>query len=140
VPYFLPDSASLDRTGDVGRAAAESIRKHPAVANISQVDGYSLIDSQNKTNFGVLFVSLKDYEQRKGPGLTADDVIAAARRDTAPIQGGLVVPVNPPAIRAWASPPASRCGSSRREAAPTDSWPKWWRSSPRRASGRNWRA
>jgi multidrug efflux pump len=98
VPYFLPDSASLDRTGDVGRAAAESIRKHPAVANISQVDGYSLIDSQNKTNFGVLFVSLKDYEQRKGPGLTADDVIAAARRDTAPIQGGLVVPVNPPAI------------------------------------------
>ena len=98
VPYFLPDSASLDRTGDVGRAAAESIRRHPAVANISQVDGYSLIDSQNKTNFGVLFVSLKDYEQRKGPGLTADDVIAAARRDTAPIQGGLVVPVNPPAI------------------------------------------
>ena len=98
VPYFLPDSASLDRTGDVGRAAAESIRKHPAVANISQVDGYSLIDSQNKTNFGVLFVSLKDYEQRKAPGLTADDVIAAARRDTAPIQGGLVVPVNPPAI------------------------------------------
>ena len=98
VPYFLPDSASLDRTGDVGRAAAESIRRHPAVANISQVDGYSLIDSQNKTNFGVLFVSLKDYEERKGPGLTADDVIAAARRDTASIQGGLVVPVNPPAI------------------------------------------
>jgi len=98
VPYFLPDSASLDRTGEVGRAAAESIRRHPAVANISQVDGYSLIDSQNKTNFGVLFVSLKDYEQRKGPGLTADDVIAAARRDTASIQGGLVVPVNPPAI------------------------------------------
>jgi multidrug efflux pump len=98
VPYFLPDSASLDRTGEVGRAASEAIGKHPAVANISQVDGYSLIDSQNKTNFGVLFVSLKDYEQRKGPGLSADDVIAAAHRDTASIQGGLVVPVNPPAI------------------------------------------
>ncbi|HRZ01606.1 MAG TPA: multidrug efflux RND transporter permease subunit [Burkholderiaceae bacterium] len=98
VPYFLPDSASLDRTGEVGRAAAEVVRKQPAVANVSQVDGYSLIDSQNKTNFGVLFVSLKDYEERKGPGMSADDVIAATRKGTADIQGGLVVPVNPPAI------------------------------------------
>ena len=96
--YFLPDSASLDRTHEVGAKAAERIAGHPAVANIAQVDGYSLIDSQNKTNFGVLFVSLKDYEERKGPGLSADDVIAAARRETAGIQGGLVVPVNPPAI------------------------------------------
>jgi len=98
VPYFLPDSASLDRTNEVGRAAASVIARQPAVANISQVDGYSLIDSQNKTNFGVLFVALKDYEERKGPGMSADDVIAAARRETAGIQGGLVVPVNPPAI------------------------------------------
>jgi multidrug efflux pump len=96
--YFLPDSASLDRTSDVGAKAADAIRRHPAVANISQVDGYSLIDSQDKTNFGVLFVSLKDYEQRKGPGLGADDVIEHARRETGAIQGGLVVPVNPPAI------------------------------------------
>jgi len=96
--YFLPDSASLDRTNAVGAEAADAIRRHPAVANVSQVDGYSLIDSQNKTNFGVLFVSLKDYEERKGPGLGADDVIAHAHRETAAIQGGLVVPVNPPAI------------------------------------------
>jgi len=96
--YFLPDSASLDRTHDVGAKAADLIRRHPAVANVSQVDGYSLIDSQNKTNFGVLFVSLKDYEARKGPGLSADDVIHHARQETAGIQGGLVVPVNPPAI------------------------------------------
>ena len=35
------------------------IGRHPAVANVAQVDGCSLIDSQNKTNFGVLFVSLR---------------------------------------------------------------------------------
>jgi multidrug efflux pump len=98
VAYFLPDSASLDRTYDVGAAAAELVRKHPAVANVSQVDGYSLIDSQNKTNYGVLFVSLKDYEERKTPDLSADAVIAASRREFEAIQGGLVVPVNPPAI------------------------------------------
>jgi multidrug efflux pump len=98
VPYFLPDSASLDRTGEVGSAAAEILRKHPAVANVSQVDGFSLIDSQNKTNYGVLFAALKDYEERKAPDLSANAVIAYAQKAFAGIQGGLVVPVNPPAI------------------------------------------
>jgi multidrug efflux pump len=98
VPYFLPDSASLSRTGAVGEQAAALLKTNPAVANISQVDGYSLIDSQLKTNFGVLFVALKDYEERQGPGLSADAVIAEARRKFYGIQGGLVVPVNPPAI------------------------------------------
>jgi multidrug efflux pump len=98
VAYFLPDSASLDRTGEVGRQAAEWMRKQPAVANVSQVDGYSLIDSQNKTNFGVLFVALKDYEQRKTPELSADALVEKAHEAFATIQGGLVVPVNPPAI------------------------------------------
>jgi multidrug efflux pump len=98
VAYFLPDSASLDRTGDVGGKAAAIMRDHPAVANVSQVDGYSLIDSQNKTNYGVLFVSLKDYEERKTAALSADAVIAAGRKGYAHILGGLVIPVNPPAI------------------------------------------
>jgi len=98
VAYVLPDSASLDRTGEVGSRAAELASKNPAVANVAQVDGFSLIDSQNKTNFGVLFVSLKAYEERKTPALSANALIASMRRDSAAIQGGLVVPVNPPAI------------------------------------------
>jgi multidrug efflux pump len=98
VAYFLPDAASLDRVGEVGTQAAAFMRKNPAVANVSQVDGFSLIDSQNKTNFGVLFVALKDYAERKSPALSADGVIAEARRAYASIQSGLVVPVNPPAI------------------------------------------
>jgi multidrug efflux pump len=98
VGYFLPDSASLDRTNAVGSQAAAVVAKHPAVANVAQVDGYSLLDSQNKTNFGVLFVSLKDYEQRKGKDMSADAVIADAEKQFPSIQGGLVRAVNPPAI------------------------------------------
>ena len=40
-------------------------RENPAVANVAAIDGFSLIDSQIKTNTGVLFVSLKNYDQRK---------------------------------------------------------------------------
>ena len=98
VPYFLPDSASLSRTNAVGSQAAAIMRANPAVANVTQVDGYSLIDSQMKTNFGLLFVSLKDYAERTSPALSANAVIADGVRQFQGIQGGLVVPINPPAI------------------------------------------
>ncbi|MFO1205046.1 MAG: multidrug efflux RND transporter permease subunit [Burkholderiales bacterium] len=98
VPYFLPDSASLDRTNIAGRQAGDFMAKQPAVANVTQVDGYSLIDSQNKTNFGLLFVALKDYEERKSPDLSAFALIEEAKRAFYNVQDGLIVPVNPPAI------------------------------------------
>ncbi|HFD80945.1 MAG TPA: multidrug efflux RND transporter permease subunit [Gammaproteobacteria bacterium] len=98
VPYFLPDAASLDRTAAVGERAADFMMKHPAVANVTEVNGYSLIDSQFKVNRGLLFVALKDFEERQEEGLSAQDVIAAARKDYAGIREGLVLPLNPPAI------------------------------------------
>ncbi|HHH42583.1 MAG TPA: multidrug efflux RND transporter permease subunit [Gammaproteobacteria bacterium] len=98
VPYFLPDAASLDRTQAVGEQAAAFMREQPAVANVTQVDGYSLIDQQFKTDRGLLFVSLKDFEERKGPELSAPALIQASARHFAGIRDGRVIPLNPPAI------------------------------------------
>jgi len=98
VPYFLPDAASLDRVEAVGKQGAAFMSKHPAVANVTEVNGYSLIDSQYKTNYGLLFVSLKDYEERKSSHLGADMLIEDAKKAYSNIQSGLVIPVNPPAI------------------------------------------
>jgi multidrug efflux pump len=98
VPYMLPDAASLDRTEAVGGQAAQFMMQNPAVANVTQVDGYSLIDQQNKTNRGLLFVSLKDFEERKEPALSAPALIQAAAKAYADIKDGLVIPLNPPAI------------------------------------------
>jgi multidrug efflux pump len=98
VAYFLPDAASLDRTAAVGAEASRFMRDNPAVANVTAVSGYSLLDSQNKTNTGVLFVSLKDYEERGSAALQAPAIIAGAARAYAGIQEGLVFAVNPPAI------------------------------------------
>jgi multidrug efflux pump len=98
VPYLLPDGASLDRTEAVGKKAAAFMRKQEAVANVTEVNGYSLIDQQNKTNSGLLFVSFKDFEERKSPGLQAPAVIDRAKKAYAGISEGTVVPLNPPAI------------------------------------------
>ena len=98
VPYFLPDAASLDRTSAVGARAADFMQNHPAVANVSQIDGYSLIDGQFKTNAGVLFVSLKGFEERQSPDLRVRALIQAAAADFAGIKEGYVIPINPPSI------------------------------------------
>jgi multidrug efflux pump len=98
VAYFLPDAASLDRTAAVGGRAAAFMSGHPAVANVTQVDGYSLIDSQNKTNNGVLFVSLKDYDERKAADMGARAIIMEAMKSYGNVQEGLIFPVNPPSI------------------------------------------
>jgi multidrug efflux pump len=98
VPYMLPDAASLDRTEALGERAAQFLMGHPAVQNVTEFDGYSLIDQQMKTNRGLLFVSLKDFEERSSADLSAQAVIQASARAYAAIQEGVVIPLNPPAI------------------------------------------
>jgi multidrug efflux pump len=98
VPYFLPDAASLDRTEALGKKAAQFMNDNPAVANVTEVNGYSLIDQQNKTNVGLLFVSLKDFAERKKASLQAPAIIRDAIKAYAEIKQGIVLPLNPPAI------------------------------------------
>jgi len=98
VPYFLPDAASLDRTQDVGTKAAAFMMNHPAVANVTQVDGYSLIDQQFKTDRGLLFVSLKGFDERDEPSLGAPALIKAAAKEYSKIIDARVFPINPPSI------------------------------------------
>lgn len=98
VPYFLPDAASLDRTQEVGTKAAKFMMEHPAVANVTQVDGYSIIDQQFKTDRGLLFVSLKDFEERSEPSLRAPALIKQAAAEYSKIQEARVFPINPPSI------------------------------------------
>ena len=71
---------------------------NPAVANVTEVSGYSLIDQQNKTNVGLLFVSFKNFEERQKAKLQAPAIIAEAMKAYAGIKEGIVLPLNPPAI------------------------------------------
>jgi multidrug efflux pump len=98
VPYFLPDASSLDRTQAVGIEASKFMSNHPAVDTVTQVDGYSLIDQQYKTDRGLLFVTFKDFEYRKDPSMQAPAIIKQARKAYSTILDGVVMPINPPSI------------------------------------------
>jgi len=98
VANMMPDAVSLERTTEVSDRAVSLLLENPAVADVAQLDGFSIIDSQNKTNAALLFASLKPYGERKGKEETAFAVLAEARRKFAGIKEGLVIPLNPPSI------------------------------------------
>ena len=98
VPYFLPDAASLDRTHEVGLQASKFMNEHPAVSTVTQIDGYSLVDQQFKTDRGLLFVTLKDFDERQEPELTAPALIKQAAKEYKNIIDAQVFPINPPSI------------------------------------------
>ena len=95
---FLPDAASLDRTQDLNQKAQKIFAGHPAVSDIVELDGYSLLDGQLKTNAGAQFVSLKNYEERKAKKLQAPAIIAETSAASRGFREGMVLTLNPPSI------------------------------------------
>ena len=61
---IMPDAASLDRTGDVSQHVTDYFMKQPAVSSVTVVDGYSLLDSQNKNNAATFFIGFKSFDER----------------------------------------------------------------------------
>ncbi len=95
---MMPDGASLDRTEATARASEAVFRPDPAVRDFSVVPGYSLLDSQYKTNTGVMFISLRDYAEREGEDLSAFALTARGGKALQGIGDGIALPVNPPSI------------------------------------------
>ena len=96
--YMLPDAASLDRTADVGRQVEKIFSAQPGVRDVAVVDGYSLLDNQNKTNNGAVFVALDDFEERKDLSLHADNIVKQTGKKMAQIKEAIALPINPPPI------------------------------------------
>lgn len=99
---IMPDAASLDRTGDVGRRVTDYFMKQQAVSSVVMVNGFSLLDSQNKNNAGTFFVGLKGFDERyKFSNIKTQNaraVLIKAYETLSRIQEGIVIPVNPPSI------------------------------------------
>jgi multidrug efflux pump len=99
---IMPDAASLDRTGEVSQQVTDYFMKQPAVGSITVVDGFSLLDSQNKNNSGTFFVGFKSFDERYSSAnirtQNARTVLLDAARHFANVKEGVVFPVNPPSI------------------------------------------
>jgi multidrug efflux pump len=99
---IMPDAASLDRTGDVSQHVTDYFMKQDAVGSVTIVDGYSLLDSQNKNNASTFFIGFKSFDERyKWANIRTQNaraVLIGAYENLSKIKEGIILPVNPPSI------------------------------------------
>src|SRR5579871_5767189 len=91
-----PPGVSLQYTTQVMDRASALIRKNPDISDLLSVPGFSFGGSA--PNAGIMFVSLKDYQERKGDAHSAQAIINALRGPLFGISDAQVVPFLPPAI------------------------------------------
>ncbi len=94
----LPDGASVARTTDFVRQVEDILKKEPAVANYSSTIGLNFVDNYSQPNAAFLIVSLKPFDQREGPGQSADALINGLNVKLAGLRGGRAIPLAPPPI------------------------------------------
>ncbi|WP_416047969.1 efflux RND transporter permease subunit [Cupriavidus basilensis] len=99
---IMPDAASLDRTGAVSQHVTDYFMKQPAVSSVTVVDGFSLLDSQNKNNAGAFFIGFKSFDERYQfaniKTQNARAVLIGAYENLSQVKEGIILPVNPPSI------------------------------------------
>jgi multidrug efflux pump len=95
----LPNAASLDRTEQVVRQVSDLALQTPGVAHAIGFPGLSANGFVNLENAAVLFLPLKDFDERRGPGLSAPEIVRAVSAKVAAIPDAYVLIVPPPAVQ-----------------------------------------
>jgi HAE1 family hydrophobic/amphiphilic exporter-1 len=95
----LPDAASQVRTREVVKRMNEILLKEPAVAAVSTIGGFSILDGSASSNAASFFVTLQPWDQRRKTDLQQPAVLARLRKEFTSIQEATAVVFPPPAIR-----------------------------------------
>ncbi len=94
----LPDAATLDRTERVIREMADIGRKQPGVENAVQFPGLSINGFVNAPNAGIVFFTLKPFDERHGKEEYGLNIAGALNGKFSSIQDAFVAVFPPPAV------------------------------------------
>jgi multidrug efflux pump len=94
----LPDAATLDRTEAVIRRMGEVALKQPGVESAVAFPGLSINGFTNSPNSGVVFVTLKPFDERKSNDLSAGAIASALNQQYAQIQDAFIAVFPPPPV------------------------------------------
>ncbi|WP_454917956.1 efflux RND transporter permease subunit [Xanthobacter sediminis] len=94
----LPDAATLDRTEDVIRRMGEIALKTPGVQSAVSFPGLSINGFTNSSNAGIVFVTLKPFEERKDPSLSGAAIAASLNAQFAGIKDAFIAMFPPPPV------------------------------------------
>jgi HAE1 family hydrophobic/amphiphilic exporter-1 len=99
--YFMtqvqaPAGASLQYTGAIAQQAEKILMAEPDILGVFSVMGFSF--SGAAPNQGIVFASLKPFDERRGAGHSAKEVIGRVLPKLLSIPGAIVVSFSPPPI------------------------------------------
>ncbi|HEX2199123.1 MAG TPA: efflux RND transporter permease subunit, partial [Burkholderiales bacterium] len=94
----LPDGATLDRTEDVMRRMGEIMMQQPGVQNAVGFPGLSINGFTNSSNAGIVFATLKSFEERQHPSLSGGAIAGQLNQKFASIQDAFIVIFPPPPV------------------------------------------
>src|SRR4051812_43785915 len=94
----LPDGATLDRTEDVIRRMSDIALKHPGVESAVAFPGLSISGFTNSSNAGIVFVTLKPFDERKAPELSGQAVAMQLNQKFASIEEAFIAIFPPPPV------------------------------------------
>lgn len=93
----LAEGSSIDATVDVNTRLSEEIKKIPEVNAVAITAGWSLINGQGSNN-GLAFVSLKNWDERKGKDQSVDAVKQKLQKIAAQIPEADIIFFSPPSV------------------------------------------
>jgi multidrug efflux pump len=95
----LPDGATLDRTEDVIRRISDIAMKQPGVEHAIAFPGLSINGFTNSSNSGIVFLSLKPFDQRKTADLSAGAIAGQLNGKFSGIQEAFIAMFPPPPVQ-----------------------------------------
>ncbi|MBY4898563.1 efflux RND transporter permease subunit [Cupriavidus sp. AU9028] len=95
----LPDGATLDRTEDVIRRMSDIALKHPGVESAVAFPGLSINGFTNSPSAGIVFATLKPFEERKGDDLSGNAIAQQLNQQYAGIQDAFIAVFPPPPVQ-----------------------------------------
>ena len=95
----LPDGATLDRTEEVIRRMDDITLKQPGVDHAVSFPGLSINGFTNSSNSGIVFVTLKPFDERTGAALSAGAIAQQLNQKFGAIQDAFIVMFPPPPVQ-----------------------------------------
>jgi hydrophobic/amphiphilic exporter-1 (mainly G- bacteria), HAE1 family len=94
----LPAGASIERTGEVLKKVEDILAKTEGVESYQAIAGISAVTMTFQPNYGTLFARLHPWEERKGPALHVNGVMATLQKQFVGIPEAIIFPFNLPTL------------------------------------------
>lgn len=98
VTYEMPEASSTTRSVAMLNDIIARVEKIPEMRVVGGLAGLNIISFAGKSNAGTIFINLKAWDDRKGDGQHAQDVMNKVRAAVADIKEARILVIAPPAI------------------------------------------